>query len=111
MKLNEYQDEAVKTAVYPPDAAVVYPLLGLANEAGEVLGKWKKYMRGDYGEGDDARKRAEYEVAKEAADCMWYLAALARDLGIALEDMAKNNLAKLGDRQERGVIKGSGDDR
>lgn len=42
MKLNEYQQEALKTAVYPREFATVYPALGMNGEAGKVADKIKK---------------------------------------------------------------------
>ena len=43
MNFNDYQREARKTAAYPPIGhGVIYPTLGLVNEAGEVAGKIKK---------------------------------------------------------------------
>ena len=36
LNFNAYQAAAKKTAVYPDDAKVVYPAMGLAGEAGEV---------------------------------------------------------------------------
>ena len=42
---------------------------------------------------------------------MWYVAQLASELGLELEDIALENLEKLFSRQRRGVLSGSGDDR
>ena len=40
MDFNEYQNKSRKTAGYPAIGhPVIYPVLGLANEAGEVAGK------------------------------------------------------------------------
>jgi NTP pyrophosphatase (non-canonical NTP hydrolase) len=44
-------------------------------------------------------------------DVLWYLAALADDLGCQLSDIAEENLEKLASRYDRGVIKGAGDKR
>lgn len=49
MTLNEYQEHALETAVYPEKYKVVYPALGLAGEAGETADKIKKVLRGDDG--------------------------------------------------------------
>ena len=36
MTLNEYQQHALETAIYPDDRRIIYPTLGLTGEAGEV---------------------------------------------------------------------------
>ena len=108
MNFKEYQEEAVKTAVYGAGHQIIYPALGLTNEAGEVAGKIKKVLR-DSSSLFDVEKRKE--IGKEIGDVLWYMAALARDLGLSLEDIAQENLDKLRSRQERGVIQGSGDNR
>jgi hypothetical protein len=40
---------------------------------------------------------------------LWYLAALAREIGLSLDDVARENVAKLQERAARNVLKGSGD--
>ena len=106
MTLNDYQEAAYATAVYPDSANIIYPALKLAGEAGEVSEKVGKFLRGDYG-----YETLKKEVRKELGDVLWYVAALAEDLGISLEIIAQENLEKLHDRKERGVLKGSGDNR
>jgi NTP pyrophosphatase (non-canonical NTP hydrolase) len=103
MMFNEYQEEAKKTAIYPAEYRLVYPALGLTGEAGEVAEKVKKMVR-------DGKLDAE-GLKKELGDVMWYLAALASDLGVTLEEVAAANVAKLRSRAERGVLGGSGDNR
>ena len=101
--LDGYQLKAVKTAIYPIEAQVTYPAMGLANEAGEVLGKVKKIIRdGTYNRED---------IVDELGDVLWYAAALARDLDVSLTEVAHRNLEKLASRQERGTLQGSGDKR
>ena len=100
---KSYQDMASDTAVYKAEHAVIYPALGLAAEAGEVANKVKKILR----DGNFNREA----IADEVGDCLWYIAALCRDLEIDMAEVAVNNLAKLKSRQERGKIKGSGDNR
>lgn len=108
LTLNEYQDQAIKTAVYGIGNTIVYPTLGLAGEAGEVANKVKKVLRDNSGVFTDDIKK---EIAKELGDAIWYCAALARDLGYTLEEVCEMNLEKLASRQARGVIGGSGDNR
>ena len=44
-------------------------------------------------------------------DVLWYLSQVATEAGLDLEEIAAENLDKLFSRQERGVLRGSGDDR
>ena len=103
MTLSSYQKAASGTAIYPTQHAITYPALGLAGEAGEVANKVKKIIRD--GKLDKAALKGEI------GDCLWYIAALCRDLNIDLGDVAKSNLEKLQDRKARGTLKGSGDNR
>ena len=108
MTLKDYQEEAVKTAIYGSGSLIIYPALGLGNEAGEVQVKVKKVLRDNNGEFTPEHCQ---KIGDEIGDVLWYMAALCRDLGLNLEDIANNNLAKLRDRQARNVIHGSGDTR
>jgi NTP pyrophosphatase (non-canonical NTP hydrolase) len=110
MELNEYQKQALTTALYPEKYKIIYPALGLGNESGEVLGKIKKWLRGDDGDGEISEERKE-ALKGELGDVLWYLAVLARDLDFSLEDIAKTNVEKLQSRKDRGAIKGDGDKR
>jgi NTP pyrophosphatase (non-canonical NTP hydrolase) len=108
MTINEYQNKAIKTAIYGVGNSIIYPTLGLAGEAGEVADKVKKVLRDSNGEFSDEVKK---QIIFESGDVLWYLAALARDLGYTLEEMAQMNLDKLASRKERNQISGSGDNR
>jgi NTP pyrophosphatase (non-canonical NTP hydrolase) len=108
VELSEYQRLARRTAEYPREAWLVYPALGLAGEAGEVAEHVKKAIRDDGGTVSDERRAA---LAKELGDVLWYLAGLASELGLDLEEIAQGNLEKLLSRQRRGVLSGSGDER
>jgi NTP pyrophosphatase (non-canonical NTP hydrolase) len=82
--------------------------LGLAGESGEVAEKIKKLYR-DHG-GVPGLGSVNM-IKKELGDVLWYITALADNLGITLQDVAVANLSKLSDRQQRGVIQGEGDER
>ena len=101
--MNEYQSMAAATAIYDKKHQVIYPALGLAAEAGEIANKVKKILR-------DGKFDRE-GISDEIGDCLWYIAALCRDLNVDLSEIAKNNINKLRDRKERGTLKGSGDKR
>ncbi|MGH2833253.1 MAG: nucleoside triphosphate pyrophosphohydrolase family protein [Solirubrobacteraceae bacterium] len=108
MELAEYQRLSRRTAQYPREAWLVYPALGLAGEAGEVAEHAKKAIRDDNGEVTPERLAA---ITKELGDVLWYVAQLASELDLELDEIAEQNLAKLLSRQQRGVLSGSGDDR
>jgi NTP pyrophosphatase (non-canonical NTP hydrolase) len=108
MELSDYQRLSRRTAAYPREAWLAYPSLGLAGEAGEVAEHAKKAIRDDGGTITDERRLA---MAKELGDVLWYVAQLASELGLELEDIARANLEKLSSRQQRGVLSGSGDER
>ena len=106
MNFNEYQKLARSTAVYPEEHKVVYPALGLCGEAGEVADKIKKTVRGD-----TPLDEVTGNIAMELGDVLWYVATLADDLGIPLEDIAHWNVDKLRRRMKSNKIKGDGDNR
>ena len=102
MNFDEYQKFARSTAIYPDECKVVYPALGLCGEAGEVAEKVKKNIRD--GKSLDG-------VGLELGDVLWYISALADDLGVTLEEVAQANVDKLTSRKKRNMIGGSGDNR
>ena len=106
MNFNEYQKIARSTAVYPKESKVIYPALGLCGEAGEVADKIKKTIRGD-----SSLDEVSGNIAGELGDVLWYLAILADDLGITLDQIAHWNVAKLNRRWRKNKIKGDGDNR
>jgi len=109
MNLNDYQTKSRATAKYPAIGhAVIYPTLGLVNEAGEVAGKIKKVFRDKNGEISLETREA---LKAELGDVLWYLAQTCTELELSLEEVAEYNLTKLLDRQARGKIQGDGDNR
>ena len=118
MNVNEYQLQAHGFADYNMPVVVkddnvyvisyCYPALGLAEEAGEVAGKYAKAVRDCNGEIDSERKEA---IIKELGDVTWFVAELCTLMNVSMERVMQGNIDKLTSRRERGVIKGSGDNR
>ena len=98
-----YQDWTKTTAVYPEEKEEEYLMLGLASEVGELLGKFKKEIRGD------AEKLAD--KLDELGDVCWYLARLMDHYDLTHQEVLHRNFQKLADRKARDVLKGSGDKR
>jgi len=110
MTFDEYQKQALKTAIIHPDPLMDKTIwaMGVAGEAGEVVEKWKKivaYKEGKISDEDLA------DFKKELGDVVWYIAVLAHSLGLSFEEVMQLNVAKLADRQKRKVLKGQGDNR
>jgi NTP pyrophosphatase (non-canonical NTP hydrolase) len=108
VEFGEYQTLSRRTAEYPRDAWLSYPALGLSGEAGEVAEHAKKAIRDERGRVSEERRAA---IAAELGDVLWYVAQLASELELELEQIAQANLTKLISRQRRGVLSGSGDNR
>lgn len=106
MNLSDYQQQAFKTDRTPPgtsmsaDAARLIPLLGLAGEAGQLLSEYKKRLRDGPG-----HVLFVDRVAEELGDILWYVANLASKYDLDLDDLAQQNLRKVGalyDREREG---------
>jgi NTP pyrophosphatase (non-canonical NTP hydrolase) len=109
MTFGEYQKKSRETAQYPDlGKNFVYPTLGLTGEAGEVAEKIKKILRDKGGKIGDEDKEA---IKKELGDVLWYLAQIATELGLTLEEVAEANIEKLASRHGRDKIHGEGDNR
>lgn len=109
MTLDEYQEAAMETAIYPRVGhRVVYPALKLNGEAGEFAELVGKMFRDDAGVLSEKRRIA---LVKELGDVLWYVAACANELGYGLDAVALINLEKLQARKAAGNIQGSGSDR
>lgn len=125
MELNEYQKKAMSTCM-PSCENFSYMMLNLVGEVGEFSGKVAKLIRKGTVEIDTMDDKTsdlfpmvslpmwvhhQEELKKEAGDILWQLSGLCHVMGWTLEDVAKQNLAKLASRQQRGVIDGDGDNR
>lgn len=106
MTLNEYQQQALETAIYPGRGQnLIYPALKLCGEAGEVAEKVGKALR------DGAPADLRRLLVLELGDVLWYVAAMADEIGATLDEVAAANLTKLSSRAARGQLSGSGDER
>ncbi len=118
MNFNEYQDFTKTTAKYyeifyrhfgkESGSEYLYSALGLNGEAGEIADKMKKLFRDRDGIVDEGFKE---DIKKELGDVLWYVARIADDFGLTLEEVAKGNYEKLSSRKERGTLHGDGDNR
>lgn len=126
--MDKYQEIATRSAIYPGQGTpfgIMYTALGLA-EAGEIQNKVKKMFRDDgviefvdtpFRDGDNLvrfktitpERRAA--IIKEMGGNLWYLAALAMEIGTTLSEVAFRNLDELCGRTERDTLNGDGDDR
>ena len=99
-----YQEWQRSMDFYPQNSTTLaFHTLGLCGEAGEVAEKVKKNYRD--------QELSREDLLREFGDVLWYLSAVAGDLGYSLEDVARANILKLEDRRRRGVERGSGDHR
>lgn len=108
MLLDDYQEKVQELAIYPEAVGLPYCILGLTGEAGEIANKYKKVLRDDGGELTTEKR---HEMVGELGDVLWYVAALAAELGYDLSEVAQWNIDKLTARKERGTLQGSGDTR
>ena len=102
MLMEDYQELAWKTALETAKNPA-YMVANLTSEAGEVAGKYAKWIRD--GVLDEAG------MQKEVGDVLWQIAGLSTVMGWSLADLASKNLKKLAERQVNNTLKGSGDDR
>ena len=139
MDFRTYQEKAEQTVLYPSTVDIItkalekcgdgeavplivnmlknvkslngnlaYAALGLAGEAGEINNKIKKVFRDNWGE---VTEKARQDIKGELGDVLWYVAAVSRELGLDMDEIARENIDKLFSRKERGVLLGDGDNR
>ena len=116
MTLNEYQEQAMSTCMDSCNNHA-YMLMGFVGEVGELFGKIAKGIRKEKTEfynnmlTDGFNEEEVHDIKSELGDCAWFIAGIAKTLGWTLEEVCSENLAKLSDRKNRGVIDGNGDNR
>src|SRR6185503_5396133 len=96
MELNIYQEEARKTIqknASDEDLKGIVPFLGIIGEVGSVVTQLKiKLKDGDSYTDFNAR------LSEELGDVLWYLATIATENGLFLDEVAQKNLEKVFDR-------------
>lgn len=100
MKLNEYQELALRThdeSMGQVQAFCNYAL-GLTGESGEVADHIKKGIF-------QGHEMDRHEIAKELGDVLWYVANLSNLIGMSLEQVATMNVTKLMKRYPSGFDK------
>lgn len=102
MLMEDYQELAFKTALETAKNPA-YMVANLTSEAGEVAGKYAKWIRD--GVLDEAG------MQKEVGDVLWQIAGLSTVMGWSLADLASQNLRKLAQRQINNTLSGEGDNR
>ena len=93
MTINEYQNEAHRTA--PKPFFLTNGVLGLCGEAGECADIVKKSVF-------QGHKLDKEHLAKELGDVAWYLAVTAFAIGYDLETVLQMNVDKLRKRYPDG---------
>lgn len=133
--LDAYQSAAMETAIYPGQGTpmgLLYVSLKLNGEAGELAEHVGKAMRDDALFGsrrilvgqrmaggepvtavfcNSLTPERRNAIIREAGDVLWYIAAVCREMGVRLSDVAATNIDKLNSRKKRGSLRGSGDNR
>lgn len=125
LTFDEYMDFTDETAIYGESVRqamreisleqgqrlfrLFYVVSKLNGEAGELSEHLGKAIRDDYGAITPERYEA---MLKELGDIQYYVARVAKELGgYTLGEVAEDNIDKLRSRKERGVLRGSGDNR
>ena len=98
MTINEYQQEALRTASHDkhiPDAMLVNGVMGLCGESGECVDIVKKYLFQGHTLDID-------HLIEELGDVAWYIATTAASKGYTLEYVLQKNVEKLRKRYPDG---------
>lgn len=122
MTLNEYMEAAIAYKTEESDNPL-YMLFMLAEEVGELNGKFAKAIRAKkiyfkdnelfFREGISEEDKEEFLrlTKKEVGDILWGIAGICSVMSWTLDDVGVGNIDKLSDRFRRGVIVGEGDER
>lgn len=120
MTIKEFQDKAHEFSFYPVPVIAehhgsvthktnlnwTYACLEVAEESGELVGKFAKILRDNNGK----IPQEKYDsIELEIGDVLWGLSEICSCLGIEFEDCFKKNIEKLESRKQRNKLSGSGD--
>lgn len=100
--VNNYQELAKRTLIDKPDfkitsdeVMILWAVTGMSGEAGEVADEIKKVIF--------HRKDMDIEkLSEEIGDLLWYVAALCTRLGLDMNNVMDENIAKLNERYPDG---------
>jgi len=119
MGLNEYQKWAESTAIYEDQGeqgGLIYAIMGMVGEAGELANEMKKILRDDNTtthKRSDMSRATKYltrerrdKMVLELGDVLWYIAAVARELNVAMSNVAQANVIKLMQRMAENTVHG-----
>jgi len=101
MTFKEFTEHVQEHRLASADQA--YVTLGLVGEVGELFGYLAKSIR-------DAYEPDMEHVKKELGDILWFISAMADDIGSSLEEVAVLNKAKIAARAAAGKLQGSGEE-
>ena len=104
--LDDYRDFTRETMIYDSNDAYEYTIMGLCSEAGEVAGKFKKFLR----DGTSWEELIK-DMTKELGDVLWYVDRIADEFNISVADILSANIEKLEARKLNDTLGGSGDNR
>ncbi|MDE7106688.1 MAG: nucleoside triphosphate pyrophosphohydrolase family protein [Anaeroplasmataceae bacterium] len=100
MKINEYQELAMKTLNLNLNQKdiLINAVMGLCGEAGEATDLVKKHLFQNH-------EFNKEEFVKELGDIAWYLAEACTAVDVNLEEVLEKNIAKLKQRFPNGFDK------
>jgi NTP pyrophosphatase (non-canonical NTP hydrolase) len=102
MDFKLYQSQASKTIQdYITDKEVnnIVPFLGIIGEAGSVITELKKKLRDG-----NAYTNYENKLKEELGDVLWYIATIATQNKLDLNEIAEKNIGKINDRFTAGDL-------
>jgi NTP pyrophosphatase (non-canonical NTP hydrolase) len=111
MDFKTYDEGVAETAIYPASgefSGLLYTVIALCGETGEIANKVKKVIRDDH---NVLHPDVQAQLVDELGDVLWYLTRMAAELDVSLDQVADANLTKIRRRLAAKKIHGSGDAR